>query len=513
MRTNFYDAVVCGSDLAGLVTATLLGRRGLRVLLVGHDQAPQVIQAGPYQIPATPAALPPPDAEPVARVFTELNLVPVMRQRAPASQPALQLVTPRHRVDLGASDEAFRDEVRREWPHEADDIDRLLARIGAIDGALGPALGADLTLPPQGFWERREVAQFEARVRAAAQKPGARGRTTTDDVLLALPPSHPLRAGMTALAALTGGFPPGDAGPTALARSVQRARQGFHMLAGGDAELRALFLDRITAVSGETRARMTAVEVLTRRGRVHAVRLRPRDEVVGLEHLVWAGPVSALAPLCEEKSARRLRELAMGLRPACYRYCLCVLVRPEALPEGMGRRVVSIADPARPTIEENALLITVAPLRDGEPVALWVECLVPAGVVGSELSYLSIVRSRVRAHLRRLMPFSDPHILTVVSPHDGLRAELPGAGEAHETPQPVFPMPALWSCDLPRALDVGVLPHATGIKNLVLASAENLPGLGLEGDFLSALGVARLAAGPGRKRKPWLGRATLLGDA
>ena len=37
MDTNFYDVVVCGSELTGLVAAALLGRRGFRVLLIGHD--------------------------------------------------------------------------------------------------------------------------------------------------------------------------------------------------------------------------------------------------------------------------------------------------------------------------------------------------------------------------------------------------------------------------------------------------------------------------------------------
>src|SRR4051812_5547729 len=39
MDTNFYDVVVCGGETTGLVAAALLARRGLRVLLLGHEPA------------------------------------------------------------------------------------------------------------------------------------------------------------------------------------------------------------------------------------------------------------------------------------------------------------------------------------------------------------------------------------------------------------------------------------------------------------------------------------------
>ena len=65
--------------------------------------------------------------------------------------------------------------------------------------------------------------------------------------------------------------------------------------------------------------------------------------------------------------------------------------------------------------------------------------------------------------------------------------------------------PAL-SCDLQRVLGLGGAAHATGFKNVYLANHENLPGLGREGQFVSAWGVARMIAEPiqhksGRKRE------------
>lgn len=491
MDTSYFDAVVCGTDLAGLATAALLGRRGMRVLVCGLERVPATFAAGGYVLAREPGLLPFPDAEPVARVLRELNYVQIVRRRAPALQPAFQLVVPQHRLDFGPPDTLAR-ELAREFPADAATITAALARLQETSATLEPLLGMDLTLPPDGFWERREVARVEGQLPPA-----------TTDLLAPLPPYHPIRAGLTALAALTCGFAPADLNAVVQARAYDLARRGTFRLDGGLAALRALFLDRIGTSSGEVRDKVTPVELVMKRGRVAGLRVRPRDETIGLDHLVWAGPLSGLVQLCGDKASRKLRDTATAVRAACYRYTLCLLVRPEAIPEGMGPRVIAVRDPAQPLIEDNALSITVGaedPARNQVPV--WVDCLVPAAAAGGE-RYLAVLRARLRERLGRLLPFFDRHLLVLASPHDGLPPELSAAEPSLEAPEPVpaTPMAPALTSDLPRALAVAVAPHATGIKNLTLANSENLPGLGREGELVSAWGAARLIAGPQPRRE------------
>ena len=66
--------------------------------------------------------------------------------------------------------------------------------------------------------------------------------------------------------------------------------------------------------------------------------------------------------ICGEKPARKGRDAATGLPVVAYRYGLSMLVGPEALPEGMGQRLLAVADPARPLVEDNALGVTVGVL-------------------------------------------------------------------------------------------------------------------------------------------------------
>ena len=495
MDTNYFDVVVYGSELAGLIAASLLGRRGLRVLLCGHDGVPTTFPAGPYVLARDPGILPPPDSEPVARVLRELGHAQIVRRRAPQAQPSLQLVFPRRRLEFSSTLEAVVAELTREFPAEHETIEPILGRLRATSAILDPLLGSDMTLPPQGFWERRDVSRIQAQLPPA-----------DTDLLAPLGPSHPIRAGIAALGALSSGFSPADLGSLAQARAYDVARRGFHRLAS-DADLRALFLDKLGTFSGEIREQIVPTALVWRRGNLNGLRVRPRNETIGFGHLLWAGSAASLLTLAGAEAPRRLRETASSIRPACFRYTLCLLVRPEALPEGMGPRVVVVKDPAKPNLEENAFSITVGlpPPRLPSQVPVWVECLVSTSASES-LGYLSVVRARLREELMRVMPFYDRHLHVMASPHDGLPPELGPAARLDGTQRgrlpgiPPTPMTPALSCDSQRMLGLGGAPHATGLKNVYLASRENLPGLGREGHFVSAWGVARLIAEPAHHR-------------
>src|SRR5687768_10099601 len=156
MANNHYDAVVCGEDLAGIITAALLGRRGLRVLLVGHDRVPLQVTAGPYVCPATPGLLPPPESEPLERILRELNDLPVIRRRAPAQSPALQLVLGTQRINVDRDVAALRKRIEEVFPDDTAAVTAALDNLAKVNSHLDPILSSDVTLPPAGFWDKRE---------------------------------------------------------------------------------------------------------------------------------------------------------------------------------------------------------------------------------------------------------------------------------------------------------------------------------------------------------------------
>jgi hypothetical protein len=125
--------------------------------------------------------------------------------------------------------------------------------------------------------------------------------------------------------------------------------------------------------------------------------------------------------------------------------------------------------------------------------------------------YLGALRGRVREQLGRLIPFFDRHLIALASPHDGLPPEIPGS-RIKAPPLPAQPMPPVYSAEQLRPFDPLGIPHtALGVKNLLVVGRENLPGLGIEGDFVAAWGLMRLVT-TAQPRRDLLRRTILLGE-
>jgi hypothetical protein len=501
--TNFYDVVVCGGETTGLVAGALLARRGFRVLLLGHEADHPAFDAGGTTLSRAPALLPPLDEEPAARVFKELDCTALVRRRAAVGRAAFRAVLPGQQLDVGADPAALERELARAFGPAAAAVGAVVERLGTLGRMVDPLLSSAITLPPHGFWERREVGRLESLL------PDPRA-----DVYAPLGAEHPFRAVAAAPAALSSGLVPHEVGPVGEARAFELARRGPNVFEGGLAGLHDLLLARLDTFGGDRRERLTPVEIVIRRGRAVGVRVLPRDETIGCHRLIWAGPAATLQAALGAAAPPPARRASGPLRIAGYRHALALLCEPGAIPEGTPSRILAIGDPSRPLTEDNALAITVgAPgPRPAERVPVWVECIVPAHALDAGASYLRALRARLVHVLGRLLPTLPPRLVLCASPYDGLPPEpaptgaaATRAGAALAVPPPVFALAA------PRRLDVIGLSHAVGVKNLYLAARENLPGLGLEGELTAGWGAARLVSG-GQARRNTPQRRMLLGD-
>jgi phytoene dehydrogenase-like protein len=283
MDTNFYDVVVCGGETTGLVAGALLARRGFRVLLLGHEPAHAAFEAAGTTLSRAPALLPPIDEPPAARVFKELDSITLVKRRAPPVRSPLRVVLPRGHLDLPADSVAFERELGRAFGGAGPRVAAAADRLGSVGRLLDPLLASAITLPPNGFWERREVGRLESLL--------PRPRT---DLYAPLDADHPFRVAGAATAALGTALAPHEIGPVAEARAFEIARRGAPVFEGGLAGFHDFLLARFDAFGGDRRERLTPVEIVLRRGRAVGVRVLPRDETIGCHHLIWAGSAATL---------------------------------------------------------------------------------------------------------------------------------------------------------------------------------------------------------------------------
>jgi hypothetical protein len=472
LAQTFYDVVVLGGDLAATVAGAVLAHRGFRVLCAGVP-VEERYPVDAYVLPRAPLAFVGVESPALKRVVNQLNLVQLLRRRLEPNRPAYQLLLPELRLDVG--DELARD-LGRERPDALPAIEAAGARAAEVSATIESILSQDLILPPDGFWDRRDATRVGARLPDDAGDPAA-----------PLDAGDPLRA----LVALPAAFGADLAAPgaAAAARLYDLHRRGTFRLDGGRQGLRALLLERLKTHSGEVQPDWRPERIEVKRGKVSAVAFAGKSDPVGCTHVLCGLGADRVAELVDDKPPKRLVEAA-AIKPAHWRYLLHLVAPLDALPDALGLLAFSVRDPATPPAGGNALALHLAD-GYGQHAVLSVEAMAtdpsPAG--------LAELRQRVRAHLDERLPFVERHLLLLHSPHDGIAPE-----RVRETaPEPVA-MEPVWDFPAPRALGFCGLPHATGIKHLLLASRQILPGLGLEGELAAGFSAARLVLQTERKR-------------
>src|SRR5262249_14178866 len=168
-------------------------------------------------------------------------------------RPPFQVILPDARLDGEA--ERATAEIDRELSDGREPLEAFFARAETLGKILDPLLTQDVTLPPDGFWERRELGRIRPHL------PPPEG-----DLLPGA--SAAARAFAFAPAALAGDLVP--PGPVGQLRQHDQWRNGVFRLPGGRDAQRKLIHDRIQIHSGEVTS-LVIRELALKRGKIAGV--------------------------------------------------------------------------------------------------------------------------------------------------------------------------------------------------------------------------------------------------
>lgn len=440
--THLYDAIVLGGDLAGLVAGALLAKRGARVLLAPAGARPGHVEDGGFALPTRVNLLPSPKQLPALHaVLEELGLMPTVGRSITPHPTGLQLLFPDARLDWAPERDARRAELERAFGSGAVAWEKALF---ANELPITTWLQAAALLPTLGLRDAFALRKPARTLLREAEGGGDLGRL--DQVVAGLGPL----------------LSPADGG------AVGRARVLLPLLA------------QPCGVEGSRLADELRSYILSKRGEAIDA---PVDEVVvergafvGVRFQGLAAPHRgnlALAALPPD----RLGELIEAPRPRAKIEKLAFphgatlhthhwVTKEEALPPGLG--------PA-------ALLVGF----DGPPVLLGVESTRQANGVraSGRLTFTATAclpreqdaaaaAAAIGAVVEEVLPFLDRHLV-----HEHHLAVGPAQLEPPK----------------PGALGVEGLPLRSPIRHLVWASAQVLPGLGIEGELLAGTRAANAA--------------------
>src|SRR6266542_6802546 len=339
---RLYDVCVIGSQLGGAVAGALLARRGYRVLHVDHDGLGGSYEDGGYLLPYAPAVFPSPRLLPAAdAALAELGLTTdIVRQLEPCA-PDLQILLPRHRVDVGHDAPRRLAELKREWPRDADRLQVGFEALSKLFDASAPFMRSVPPLPPSGFGERRAVSKA---IKFAASAPGSPRLAVDEANAFEGIDDHPL---VTALGVAQRflSYQDGKPSPLATTRLLGAVLRGSHRLAGGHAALREAVRRKISESRGDTLGgddeRAVAERLDVEGGRVTAVRLAGSTNAWVARVFIGASDAPALRRLLRDGEADgKTAKLLDEVRPVRQLLTVNLVVKTAALPPALGETVL-----------------------------------------------------------------------------------------------------------------------------------------------------------------------------
>lgn len=493
-----YDVIVIGMQASGLVTASLLAKRGRRVLLVDHGENTTYYQRGGYKLPLLPVLLPAlEDSPPVRAVHDELGLAPELRAKGTMLEPAFQAVMPDHRVDLHASPERLSGEIGAEFPEVADAVKHFFERLFALDQEMTDFLARTPPLPPSGWrerWRTRKLLSAVKHLEAPFEQ---------HDLFAGIPEDHPVRELLLGPLTFFGHLGTDSPSTFHAARLIARYYRGT-----------LAFSDRLGSLQGLLAKAAETAGVEVRRGAVvkhvelagkRIVHLTLEDDRHDYSADFFVN--NALSPFEElvppgKHQARYTMERG-GLRPVGSLMVINLVVDCDVVPCGMaealfvlnGRRKARGDEPVDPP-----LFLRRYPATRGEAAkpgkeaaeetreVLSVACPVRTLDVARSPERLSALRAQMIGRVARVVPFLSEFLRDSSLTADTGSWDVDAEGVRRKIdPWALHP---IYETTEPPLLGVAARRNRGYFKNLVHCTRDVVPGLGIEGEYIAGIAAA-----------------------
>jgi len=480
MSLNFCDLLVLGSDLSGIMTATLLAKRGMNVLVLDDDD----------------------DSEPMPNIATGLGsrsfksllgklMIPDSKlQILTENKVGCQVVFPKHRLDVTKSRSLFLKEVEREFPQEKGLIEDFLDEINSLrEQHLNEALSF---FPIEGPKEKKRF------VRWMESFPEAK----LLEIWKQLSPT--LQSFIRIQLRFFSRSPLFEPPILQLLLFFSPDSETSYSIKGGVRELKRLFFDKLDYFGGMVHPLgEESIQVLAKGREIKGVQLARYSFPTRCRFLLGNTNIQTIynalpAPMLSFLFGRQQKKIA-GLEPVEQRGVVQYQISRDILPTPMKENVIYVSDPSAPLSGANYLEINLHPLTRGgsseEDTLMTVSYLQPAPPTAAGVEPLSYYKicDDVDARLHRLIPFSNGH----------LRRIFPAAANS-----PSGEMPELF----PEQDDTALLTRLTRkrvsyapsfffpsltspYKNLFILGPNMLDWLGMEGKMISALRAVELIWG------------------
>ncbi|MCB9475924.1 MAG: NAD(P)/FAD-dependent oxidoreductase [Deltaproteobacteria bacterium] len=475
-----FDVAIVGSGLSGLITGAFLVKRGFNVLMVEIEEQSIEMEHQGYRLGRFPGAFYGfGKGQIFSEIFTELGIPFLDKKRFLMAEPAHQVIMPSRRIDVSQDRDDLFKAINFEFPQDAGRVMAMMNELDRHATVIRNFFTQDLVYPPTTFQEKRIAKRLIGNAtelyRDSMETPfsqflagydlGREAKTFVESQIQFLSPMYPDNPSLAFAANLAG-----------------LSNGGIFQVEGGIKVLENIFKERISSYRGVVH-RSPAVEGVDF-GRYTEVKLADQKEPFKCKALLLTMNPESFFARYEPKTLEELAAKTSLTPPEAHDFVLYIGIDENVVPVGMAPNAVLVADPRQELINDNMIMLSLTSPTD-EVIAPPGKRLIaarmkvrPSGPKINE-AFAEVLAEKVLAALRDLMPFFDDFF------------EFCAVKESYRLY--VMERKQAWFQAIDDdKLGVGLMPNRTPNKSVFYTGPAVLPGLGMEGEAISARTIANI---------------------
>lgn len=371
-----YDVIVIGSGIGGLTSASLLQKRGLRVLLLEQNPTAgglcNTISKNGYRFDTgTSLFWGFGDGEVFHWLFHEFNIQNILSETESLIrriEPGLQIILPNHRVNVYSEREKFYDEIKREFPSDLANLMKFYQESDRIEGDIFNILGNRhpysfknhyqknneglkrlYTLLSILFKKNRNI--FQLYNRGSRTDSASEIERFIDLQLIFFLHKRIIQTSLP-LSSVILGIP----------------QRGIYGIKGGAAALAHILEREFIKYGGKGVYDSTVEEIIIKKRRACGVRVRTKNSVsdIGGKWIIADTPVSNIGENLIKKKKRGLQfsKIDKKMGAALVPFSVLLGVDEKVIPEPMGEHAIMLRDYEYLPEGDNVIFVSVSPSWD-----------------------------------------------------------------------------------------------------------------------------------------------------
>jgi len=477
MIGKLFDVAIIGTELAGLVAGALLVKRKFTVLVIDVESQKRQVKRDGYTLAPFPGLFFGfGQGQIFSEIFTELGIPFLEKKRFELADPAYQVVMPDVRLAVKQGREELYRLLQNEFGADAASIMSMLGECDRYASVVRSLLGQEVIYPAYSLRERYRLNRACGAL-GADFKDGA--GMDFDQFLQGYPLSPAGRAFLESQFQFLSPVYPEDPSLFFAAFVLAAANKGIFKVDGGIKVLEDICKERISSYRGvlHRTAEIESIEF----GRINEIKLAETKEAIRCKKFLVSTNIENFFSRFSEKSIKGGFGEKLALQPhRAHEFTLYVAIDANVVPVGMDENVILLSDPTQPPI-----FVSLSPAESEEYAPLGKRLIASTVIVQPESGELTPQEARAASDtimdaLRDLIPFLDD--FTEFIAYDESYALYRAARAASF--EPVI--------DPEDRFGIGCLTNRTPHGEVYYTGKGTLPGLGMEGEGISALTAANL---------------------